>query len=75
MQCECVSFPCKEYIFKKNTAPWNWSKSTLHYITERGVNLFDWQGSSAELTPIEEVWTIMKKKCGKLPNYKIKALE
>ena len=37
--------------------------------------MFDWPGNSAELTPIEEVWNIMKKKPGKLPNNKKIALE
>ena len=32
-------------------------QSTLRYIIERGVNAFDWLGNSADLTPIEEVWT------------------
>ena len=48
----------------KDKAPWRWSKSTLRYITERGVNVFDWPGNSADLTPIEQVWNIMKKKSG-----------
>ena len=37
----------------KDKAPWRWSKSTLHYITELGVNVFDWPGNSPDLTPIE----------------------
>ena len=37
--------------------------------------MFDWQSNSADLTPIEEVWCIMKKKSIKLPNNKEKALE
>ena len=45
------------------------------HITERGVNMFDWLGNSADLFPIEEVWNIMKKEYVKLPNYKKKALE
>ena len=57
----------------KDKAPCRWS--TLRYITERGVNAFDWQGNSADLTPIEKVWNILKKKSGKLPNNKKKALE
>ena len=57
------------------TRPHGVGQSTLRYITERGVNVFDWPGNSADLTPIEEVWNIMKKKYFKLPNYKIKALE
>ena len=32
--------------------------------------MFDWPGNSADLTSIEEVWNIMKKKSGKLPNNK-----
>ena len=30
-------------------------KSTLRKITQRGANVFDWPGNSADLTPIEEV--------------------
>ena len=37
--------------------------------------MFDWPGNSADLTPIEEVWNIMKKKKFKLSNNKKKALE
>ena len=64
-----------QYIFMKDKAPCRWSKSTLCYKTERGVNVFDWPGNSADLTPIEEVWNIMKKKSGKLPNNKKITLE
>ena len=37
--------------------------------------MLDWPGNSADLTPIEEVWNIMKKKYFKLPNNKIKTLK
>ena len=37
----------------KDKVPWRWLKSTLRYITERDVNVFDWPGNSADLTPIE----------------------
>ena len=30
--------------------------------------MFDWPGNSIDLTPIEEVWNIMKKKYSKLSN-------
>ena len=59
----------------KDKAPWRLSKSTLRYITERGLNVFDWPDNSAEFTPTEEVWSIMKKKSGKLPNNKKKNFE
>ena len=58
MQCECVAFHCKEYIFMKDKV----GQSTLRHIKERGDYMFDWPGNSADLTPIEEVWNIMKKK-------------
>ena len=45
----------------QDKAPWRWSKSTLHYKTERGVNVFGWPGNSADLTTIEEVGNIMKR--------------
>ena len=61
MQYECVTFPCKKYIFMKDKAH-GVGQSTLCDITERGVNVFDWSGNSAYLTPIEKVWNIMKKK-------------
>ena len=59
----------------KDKDPWHWSKSTLRYVTERGIIVFAWPGNSADLIPIEEVWNIIKKKSGKLPNNKKKALE
>ena len=37
--------------------------------------MFDWPGNSEDLTPIEEVLNIMKKKNFKLSNNKKKALE
>ena len=40
MQYECVAFPCKECIFMKDKAP-GVGQSTLRYITERGVDVFD----------------------------------
>ena len=52
----------------KDKAPWRGSKFTLRYITERGINVFEWPGNSADLTPIEAVWNIMVKKSCKLPN-------
>ena len=54
----------------KDKVPWRWSRSILRYITERGINVFDWPGNSADLTSIQEVWNIMKKKSGKLSNNK-----
>ena len=37
--------------------------------------MFDSPGNSADLTPIEAVWNIMKKKYVTFPNNKKKALE
>ena len=54
----------------KDKAPWRWSVYTALHNREGGVNVFDWPGNSEDLTPIEEVWNIMKKKSAKLPNNK-----
>ena len=67
MQCECVAFPCKEYIFMKDKVPWRWSKSTLRYIQRGAITCLTGQVRSEDLTPIEEVCNIMKKKSGNLP--------
>ena len=56
----------------KDKAPWRWSVYTA-LQTERGVDVFYWPGISANLTPIEEVWNIMKKTSVKLHNDKKKA--
>ena len=58
----------------KDKSLWRWPVYTaLHY--REGFNVFGWPGNSADLTPIEEVWNIKKKKYSKLPNNKKKALE
>ena len=76
IQSECVAFPCKEYIFMKDKDPWRWSVNTaLHNTKSVDVHVFDMPGNSADLTPIEEVWNILKKKSVKLPSNKKKALE
>ena len=59
----------------KDKAPWRWSVHTALHNRERGVNVFDWPGNSADLTPIEEAWNITKKKSIKLLNNKKNALE
>ena len=65
MQCECVAFPSKEYIFMKDKAPWSWSKSTLRYITERGVNVFDWPGyKNKKFRSFKSKENILKKEVG-----------
>ena len=45
--------------------------SALH--NREGLNVFVWLGNSADLISIEEVWNIIKKKSGKLPNNKKKS--
>ena len=42
--------------------------TALH--NREGLNVFDWPGNSADLTPIEEVWNSMQKRSGKLANNK-----
>ena len=44
--------------------------TALH--SREGVNLLDRSGNSPDLNPIEEVWIIVIKKSGKLPNNKKK---
>ena len=40
-------------------------------ISANGINVLDWPGNSPDLNAIEEVWNVMKKKCGSLEKNKM----
>ena len=48
------------------------SNSTSRYIRDRGIEIVDWPGNSPDMNPIENIWNVMKKQIGKLPNNKTK---
>ena len=70
LQCECIMFPNKYYIFQQDNAPCHNSASTRAFIRDRGVDLLEWPSNSPALSPIETVWSIVKRRIGRMPNKK-----
>ena len=66
VQCDCIAFPIRNYIFMQDNAPCHNSKSTKQFLSANNIEVLDWPGNSPDLNPIEEVWNVMKKKCGRL---------
>lgn len=64
----------EEFIFQQDGAPAHFAESTLEYLDGKGVNYWEkgyWPGSSPDLSPIENFWSIMKArvyKNGKVQN-------
>ena len=44
-------------------------------ILANGIKVLDWPGNSPDLNAIEEVWNVMKKKCGRLDKNKMELWE
>ena len=65
MTRECVVFPQKGYSFMHDVAPCHNSKSTRTFLECKGIPILEWPGNSPDMTPIENVWNIMKKEIGK----------
>ena len=70
MQCECLMFPQKNYIFQQDNAPCHNSQSTRNFLSREGVTVLSWPLNSPDLSPIENVWAIVKKRIGRLPTSK-----
>ena len=67
LQCQCLAYPNKDNIFQQDNAPCYNSISTRRYIADAGVRLLDWSGNSPDLSPIENILNVIKKRTGKLP--------
>ena len=67
LQCQCLAYPNKDNIFQQDNAPCHNSISTRRYSADAGVRLLDWPGNSPDLSPIENIWNLIKKRTGKLP--------
>ena len=70
LQCECVMFPGKEYIFQQDNAPCHNSASTRAFLRNLDIKRLDWPSNSPDLSPIETVWSIVKRRIGRTPNNK-----
>lgn len=56
-----------EYIFQQDGAPCHTAKKTKAWMEENEVNLMEWPSSSPDLSPIETLWGVIKKKLKQNP--------
>ncbi|KAI2652671.1 Transposable element Tc1 transposase [Labeo rohita] len=55
-------FKDADFIFQQDLAPAHTAKSTKSQLNDHGVGVRDWQASSPDLNPIENLWGVVKMK-------------
>jgi hypothetical protein len=51
--------------FQHDFSPCHSSKSVQKFIQENKISMLDWPGNSPDMNPIDNLWSILKKRLGK----------
>ncbi len=51
-----------DFIFQQDLAPAHTAKGTKSWFNDHGVTVLDWPANSPDLNPIENIWSIVKRK-------------
>ncbi len=55
-------FKDADLIFQQDLAPAHTAKSTKSWLNDHGVSVLDWPANSPDLNPVENLWSIVKRK-------------
>ncbi len=58
-------FKDADFIFQQDLAPAHTAKSTKSWLNDHGVGVLDWPANLPDLNPIENLWSIVKRKMRK----------
>ncbi len=55
-------FKDADFIFQQDLAHAHTAKSTKSWLNDHAVDVLDWPANSPDLKPIENLWSIVKRK-------------
>lgn len=60
-----------DFVFQQDNAPCHKARHTLNFFERNNIDVLEWPAQSPDLSPIEHVWALIKKRLGRY-SYKTK---